>query len=222
MSPQAGWYAAPGEPGMTRFWDGQRWTEYRQSLPSTGPPGTPALELLSKLTTAQQYLGSEPVRATGIAVRMIVVGVAVLLFSAFITRTMHWDDGRVGAGEVTVQGTVVAQNRHLSAKGLWRCAPDVAYEVDGSSYVAGSSGSSSDCPAVGDSARVVYPATDPAAGRVAPSSTTTLLAAVLPAAGILSLVGGIGTFVWRVLPVGASVRRFVRGLVGRERIEGAR
>jgi hypothetical protein len=34
----AGWYNAPGEAGMLRYWSGEAWTDHRQPVPSSAPP----------------------------------------------------------------------------------------------------------------------------------------------------------------------------------------
>jgi hypothetical protein len=37
MAGQAGWYRAPGEAGMLRYWNGTRWTDHRQPAPEATP-----------------------------------------------------------------------------------------------------------------------------------------------------------------------------------------
>jgi hypothetical protein len=39
-TPTAGWYPAPGESGMMRYWSDAGWTEHRQPLPPTQPEPT--------------------------------------------------------------------------------------------------------------------------------------------------------------------------------------
>ena len=38
MAGQAGWYRAPGEDGLLRYWNGTSWTDHRQPLPAAPPP----------------------------------------------------------------------------------------------------------------------------------------------------------------------------------------
>ena len=48
MAGQAGWYPAPGEAGLVRYWSGTEWTEHRQPMPETAPSAvekvTPAVD----------------------------------------------------------------------------------------------------------------------------------------------------------------------------------
>jgi hypothetical protein len=37
MAGQAGWYRAPGEDGMLRYWNGTSWTDHRQPVPDADP-----------------------------------------------------------------------------------------------------------------------------------------------------------------------------------------
>jgi hypothetical protein len=43
MAGQAGWYRAPGEAGMLRYWNGTMWTDHRQPDPAAAPQGPPRL-----------------------------------------------------------------------------------------------------------------------------------------------------------------------------------
>jgi hypothetical protein len=43
MAGQAGWYRAPGEEGMLRYWNGGAWTNHRQPAPAAEPPEPPRL-----------------------------------------------------------------------------------------------------------------------------------------------------------------------------------
>jgi len=38
VATEAGWYNAPEEPGMLRYWSGDNWTDHRQPVPPVGPP----------------------------------------------------------------------------------------------------------------------------------------------------------------------------------------
>jgi hypothetical protein len=38
MAGQAGWYRAPGEEGLLRYWNGTTWTNHRQPAPAVTPP----------------------------------------------------------------------------------------------------------------------------------------------------------------------------------------
>ena len=42
MAGQAGWYHAPGEEGLLRYWNGLAWTEHRQPVPVAEPDPDPA------------------------------------------------------------------------------------------------------------------------------------------------------------------------------------
>lgn len=42
MAGQAGWYRAPGEDGLLRYWNGTLWTEHRQPDPALIPAAEPA------------------------------------------------------------------------------------------------------------------------------------------------------------------------------------
>jgi Protein of unknown function (DUF2510) len=41
MAGQAGWYRAPGEEGILRYWNGTVWTNHRQPDPAAEPPSPP-------------------------------------------------------------------------------------------------------------------------------------------------------------------------------------
>jgi hypothetical protein len=43
MAGQAGWYRAPGEEGLLRYWNGTAWTPHRQPMPDATPPAQPSL-----------------------------------------------------------------------------------------------------------------------------------------------------------------------------------
>ena len=53
MAAQAGWYEAPGEPGMLRYWSGDAWTESRQPAPPVGAPVVAATPSWTDQTIAQ-------------------------------------------------------------------------------------------------------------------------------------------------------------------------
>jgi hypothetical protein len=42
MAGQAGWYKAPGEDGLLRYWNGTEWTNHRQPVPEATAPPEPA------------------------------------------------------------------------------------------------------------------------------------------------------------------------------------
>jgi hypothetical protein len=43
MAGQAGWYRAPGEDGLLRYWNGSAWTEHRQPAPVAVPVAAPVI-----------------------------------------------------------------------------------------------------------------------------------------------------------------------------------
>lgn len=277
MSPQPGWYAAPGEPGLLRLWDGLRWTQDRQPLPpatdaqpvipthwtpegQSDPHTAPVPNLLSAIVgaqrggaawspgglvgAAQHYMADEQHRADGTAVaggalladgvvgfgrnrvgvvgaiRSIAVGAVLLLVSWFLLKPLMWDPMRVGPGETAVQATVLAQNRHQTDDGVTSCAPEVSYQVDGQVYVITPTWSSSDCPSVGSSERVIYRVADPADGRVVTTGPFMWAFLMFPAAALVFLVSGICTLIVRLTSIGAGTGLLVKGLRDRRRITG--
>jgi hypothetical protein len=56
MAGQAGWYRAPGEDGMLRYWDGALWTPHRQPVPAPAP----ALSLVPAMPIAQAPSEPDP------------------------------------------------------------------------------------------------------------------------------------------------------------------
>jgi Protein of unknown function (DUF2510) len=52
MAGQAGWYRAPGEDGMLRYWNGTSWTAHRQPVPATPQPVAAAIPLLDAVPNA--------------------------------------------------------------------------------------------------------------------------------------------------------------------------
>src|SRR5665213_544630 len=56
MAAQPGWYEAPGESGMLRYWSGDAWTEHRQPAPPVGAPVVPAAASWTDQTVAQPVL----------------------------------------------------------------------------------------------------------------------------------------------------------------------
>lgn len=277
MSPQPGWYAAPGEPGLLRLWDGLRWTQDRQPLPpatdaqpvipthwtpegQSDPHTAPVPNLLSTIVGAQRggaawspdglvgaaphYMADEQHRADGTAVaggalladgvvgfgrnrvgvvgaiRSIAIGGIFLLFSWFLLKPLIWDPMKVGPGETAVQATVLAQNRHQTGDGVTSCSPEVSYQVDRQVYFITSTWWSSDCPAAGSSAKVIYPVADPADGRVVMTGPLVWAVLIFPAVALLLLVSGLWTLLVRLTSIGAGTGLLVKGLGDRRRIKG--
>jgi hypothetical protein len=55
MSAPAGWYPDPNLVNTRRYWDGAKWTEHRQELPSAGP--TPVTKDDSSMTKVLSVIG---------------------------------------------------------------------------------------------------------------------------------------------------------------------
>ncbi len=53
MAGQAGWYRAPGEEGLLRYWNGTTWTNHRQPAPEATPP-EPAAGLSTPATAVAE------------------------------------------------------------------------------------------------------------------------------------------------------------------------
>ena len=52
MAGQAGWYKAPGEDGMLRYWNGTSWTDHRQPVPATPQPVVAAIPFVDAVPSA--------------------------------------------------------------------------------------------------------------------------------------------------------------------------
>jgi hypothetical protein len=252
---QAGWYSAPGEPGMLRYWSGEVWTDHRQPAPvlvpdvsraadpygtaaqttfaGGGPAQTPTsshfrettnvgftvngipvgpgalsqlpdlddvrdigFTLANRMHEAQDAASAQP-RATALrgAVRSMVVGLILIGIGAalilFFSQQEH-----VGAGEASVQGTVVS---HLGVGS--ECAPRVQFTVDGRSYLAlGGVGGSCSTDLVGSNVTVIYSVADPAStGRYDFGNPTEPLLFGFPLLGLVVFVSGLISFVVRLL-----------------------
>ncbi len=245
-----GWYEAPGEQGLARFWDGSRWTDARQPLPPpadarpvagmaapstpvstaypgvTGPTGAPAdspeaaafrmSQRAEQIMSVTNGLAASRVARTAGRVASLGTGLGMLFFATIwlvvcfaILKPLIWDTASPGDGEASTTGTVVDQHSHRDSDGDRLCSPEATFVVDGQPYVAGTSGSSSDCPAVGATVTVIYDVANPADSHVAPSKTMQMMFLIFPVFGFLAL--GISLWVIaRSLGLGRLVRKLRR------------
>lgn len=72
MSTQAGWRPDPESPGISRWWDGEGWTEQRTPTQSVSPGGVSTLKIV-----------------IGVCLGIVLAIAAVAIFSAVI----HSNDG---------------------------------------------------------------------------------------------------------------------------------
>ena len=227
MGAAPGWYGAPGESGVARYWDGRQWTENRRPMPPapSGPPIPPvaasgytgvtghvypevaglspgAVAAFSDMVTGAASSGG---RLRGIAGGIYAIGFAVFwLGVCLVLKPIIWDVSNAGDGEATIKGTVVSQNSHLSDEGSRMCSPQASFEVDGQTYFAASSGSSSICPSVGSRVTVIYRVADPQDARVAEPRAVQLMLLAFPLVGVLVLVLGIWELIKSLLPASAT------------------
>lgn len=68
MAGQAGWYRAPGEQGVLRYWDGTTWTHHRQPDPTATPAEPVAPAVLPEPDLSMEEYERQFTPATGIAV----------------------------------------------------------------------------------------------------------------------------------------------------------
>jgi Protein of unknown function (DUF2510) len=211
MAGQAGWYRAPGEAGLLRYWNGTSWTDHRQPvlpnpvLPEYEPEpifaptphpqfGTTALAQAPTVITPVAPMAVDsshhrrrapgPVHGMGLGVAIIVIGLVVIaLMSAF---------GSVGTGELKASGIVTS----LGATSDNACTPIARFAVEGRSYTANSATGISPCPVgLGQTVDIVYSATDPAAdARIDIGTGITQFLWLLPVLGALVFLGSLWAF----------------------------
>ena len=64
MAGQAGWYHAPGEAGLLRYWNGTVWTTHRQPMPDTAAGASVAVASVAAPTDATALVQAVPDEAT--------------------------------------------------------------------------------------------------------------------------------------------------------------
>ena len=63
MAGQAGWYNAPGEAGLLRYWNGSAWTEHRQPVPDAVPDAVESAPVAEAVVESSVEPAFEPAAA---------------------------------------------------------------------------------------------------------------------------------------------------------------
>jgi Protein of unknown function (DUF2510) len=237
MAGQPGWYRAPGEDGMLRYWNGTLWTNHRQPAPAPAPaqvsvaaqPSYQPQWMFAPAPTPQfaaTALADEPTvpppvaqlpnpladsgrnrRRVVGALRGMLVGVVILIIGFAVIGFMGATNSP-GTGEVKASGIVTS----LGATSGNACWPIATFAVTGKSYTANSSVGISPCPVgLGQTVDVVYSAANPASNaHIEIGTGITQFLWVLPALGALLFFGSLWAFILRAGSIAAGVA-LVRG-----------
>lgn len=155
----------------------------------------------------------------GGAVGGMIFGLVFIALSLLVLKPLILDQATVHAGEATIQGTVIDQHASTGEHGRM-CSPEASFVVDGQSYAASGTGSSSTCPPLGSHLKVIYRTADPADARVAPDSMSRTMAWIFPAAGALVFVMSLWTFVVRAGEISVGGVLLFKGLRARRAAKG--
>ena len=105
MATQAGWYNAPGEPGLLRYWSGEAWTEHRQPVPASVPVvEAPALVAVAS-PASRPDAGEDPYGSSSAA--------AWSPSSSSPTQPSHFQTGAGVGVNLSIDGIPVGALTHL-------------------------------------------------------------------------------------------------------------
>ena len=141
----------------------------------------------------------------GNGLKLILIGLVFALSGLFVVPQIV--SARVGAGETSTSGTVVALHESTGSKGSRLCSPEATFAVGGSTYSAQANYSSSSCPSIGSSITVIYLTADPTDARIPTSAGFLLLLGLFPVVGVVLLVVGIRGLVLGSSSIGSGLRR---------------
>jgi hypothetical protein len=135
-------------------------------------------------------------RAMGIAVLVVLIGVAAIAF--FSTQSL------AGPGELKTTGIVTS----LGSTTGNSCTPIARFAVEGESLTADANVAITPCPVgLGQDVDVIYSAANPASGaRVQFGSSITQYLWVFPVLGFLLFLGALTTFVVRAGSIASGIR----------------
>lgn len=173
MEQSPGWYPAPDQPGMERWWAGSMWTDDVRPAPAPTAPSAPQAPAVAMTTSQPSRKGREPTAKPSWFRRMVtprgtmtrgrkiggcfglIVGVL-----AFLAMTVGFPVAGVQAWQRGPQETaravaIVTSTGHC---GKHSTASTATFTVDGQSYTADASCSAD----IGDHVTIKYDPTNPA------------------------------------------------------------
>jgi len=170
------------------------------AMPYANPESAQANPLMGEALALVDAVGGGRRRGgIGNAVTTILFGVLWLALSLGMTQAMT--QGGARPGDATTSGTVTAVASFIDAENHRMCSPKAEFAVDGVTYAAASSGSSSSCPRVGSEVTVTYDPANPAStGRIAEPGWLKIFTWGFPAIGVLVILSGLWTLIRRAAP----------------------